>query len=172
MSTTSTTNPGSFANDQQARYLDSDRTPYTVVPGRLVSDKVLLSGGVAWAWNPRSEHISAGVIGDTQNKFGEVSVAFAQRLEKGTITPITPSQLQRGQVVPWPYARSKDGLVRLQHSPKGPNMFVYFSRLPDPPMPVYTTETIEEAATSAVIQHFGSTESLKTCLRPIVPRTN
>ena len=166
VSTTSTTNPGQAADDQQAKYLDADRTPYAVIPGNLVRRNVLRKGGIGWAWNPQSDRTASGVFGDTQSRFGEISVAFAQSIEKGAISPITPQALASG-VVPWPYGRRPNGDVRLTNSPRGPVVFVYFSTPPDPSLTNFEPATIDAAA-QVLVQRAGGIEVLKQCLRPLL----
>jgi hypothetical protein len=169
VSTTATTNLAAAAEDEQARYLDADRIPYAVIPGDLVRRSILRKGGIAWAWNPQSDLTAAGVFGDTQNKFGEISVAFAQKLEKGASTPITPDALTGRGVVPWPYGRKPSGDVRLKNSPAGPVVFVYFSALPNPALPNFEASTIEMAARLSA-DKLGGAEVLKECLRPLLRR--
>jgi hypothetical protein len=164
ISVTSATNPGVARNDSQAKYLDSDRTPYTVIPRTLVNQKLLPRGGIAWAWNPKSNRSAAAVFGDTQSKFGEISVAFAQRIEKGAIDPISPAALNGSATIPWPYGKRASGDVRLNRSPSGPVVFVYFSQAPAPPMAQYNTATIDAAA-EALLRSFGGSDQLKECLR-------
>jgi hypothetical protein len=167
VSTTAARSPGSGAEDRPSTYIDADRTPYAVVPGSLVSRNVLRKGGIAWAWNPQSDRASSGVIGDSQSKFGEISVAFAQQLEKGVITPIKPRDLESGGAVPWPYQREQNGNVRLRSSPRGPAVFVYFSAAPDPALSNYEAASIAAAART-LVQRFGGPDALKRCLRPLV----
>lgn len=168
VSMTSATNPGVASNASQAKYLDSDRTPYAVIPAALVQKKLLPRVGVAWAWNPKSDRTAAAVFGDTQSKFGEISVAFAQRLERGRIDPISAAALALGaSELPWPYGKRRTGEVRLTGSPTGPVFFVYFSQPPVPQMPNYDPATIDAAADTP-LRAFAGPDGLKACLKPLL----
>jgi hypothetical protein len=167
ISTTAAYNPGAFADDKQAKYLDSDRTAYAVIPRDLVSRHVLPRNGIAWAWNPKSNHTAAAVFGDTQNKFGEISVAFAQRLEKGTIDAISPAALKGQSPAPWPYGFRRTGEVRLLHSPGAPAVFVYFSTPPAPALTAYDPNAIDAAAAN-LLQRVGGADHWKQCLIPLL----
>ena len=167
ISTTSAYNPGVFADDSQAKYLNSDRTPYAVIPRDLVSRHLLPRAGVTWAWNPKSDRTAAAVFGDTQSKFGEISVAFAQKLEKGEIRDISPAAVAGQAEVPWPYGVRRTGEVRLMHSPSAPVVFVYFSQSPTPALAAYDPDAIEAAAAN-LLQRVGGPDLLKECLKPLL----
>jgi hypothetical protein len=160
VSTTALTNPG-FQNDDQRRYFDADKVSYVVVPGVLVRKRDLHAGGIAWAWNPRTGRRAAAVIGDTQSKFGEVSVALAQLIEKGRLDPIPLEAVTGSAAAPWPYARTKSGRVRLVGNPKGPVVFVYFSNPP-------ATASADSAA-AILLNSIGGEDHLKACLKPHLP---
>jgi hypothetical protein len=155
-------------------------TPDTTIAKISPSDRILrFAGGfvaivnevrldtdgspVAWAWNPQSTRTAAAVFGDTQSKFGEISIAFAQELQKGAINPITPSALAPGGAVPWPYGRKASGDVRLVSSPSGPVVFVYFSALPTPALSNFDAPAINTSV-QGLVNTLGGTESLKQCL--------
>jgi len=163
VSITAARNPGRAPEDSQRRYLDSDRTPYVVIPGALVRSKSLPASGLAWAWNPKSNRSAAAVFGDTQSKFGEISVAFAQKIEKGRIDPITPSALTGESPIPWPYGKRSTGEVRLTGSPSGPVVLVYFSQALSAPLASYDSDTIE-SATAPFLQRLGGSH-LQSCLK-------
>jgi hypothetical protein len=167
ISTTATHNPGVFADDRQAKYLNSDRIPYAVVPQELVAQKLLPRTGIAWAWNPKSDRSAAGVFGDTQSKFGEISVAFAQKLEQGQIHVISPAAFAGASAIPWPYGRKKTGAIRLTHSPSAPVVFVYLSQSPTPALSTYDPEAIATAVTR-LLQRFGGSDRLKECVQPLL----
>lgn len=167
VSMTAGRNPGQAPEDSQRRYLDSDRTPYVVIPGALVRSKSLPASGVAWAWNPKTNRAAAAVFGDTQSKFGEISIAFAQKIEKGRIDPIPPSALTGESPLPWPYGKRSTGEVRLMRSPAGPVLFVYFSQAPSPPLASHDPDTIE-SVTAAFLQRFGGPDRLQSCLKPLL----
>jgi hypothetical protein len=167
ISMTAAANPGRAPEDSQHRYLDSDRTPYVVIPGALVRSKSLPASGVAWAWNPKSNRSAAAVFGDTQSKFGEISVAFAQKIEKGRMDPIASSALTGESPIPWPYGKRSTGEVRLIGSPTGPVVFVYFSQAPSPRLASYDPDTIE-SATAAFLRRFGGPDHLQSCLKPLL----
>jgi hypothetical protein len=166
VSTTSVVNPEVKDNNKQARYINSDTIPYVVVPGTLLVANELPRGGVAWAWNEKTKRTATGLFGDTQSQFGEVSIAFAQKLEKGTITPITTAAMNGDGALPWPYGR-KNGKVGLTASPSAPVVFVYFSQRPSPALTKFTPEAIE-AATVAALQAFGGPDKFTNCLKPLL----
>ncbi len=167
ISTTSAHNPGRTGEASQATYLDSDRTPYAVIPSALVKNKSLPRTGVAWAWNPRSNRTAAAVFGDQQSKFGEISVAFAQQLEKGRIDAISPSSLTGESAIPWPYGKKPTGEVRLTASPSGPVVLVYFSQPPAPALAAYDPETIQRAV-ETLLERFGGPGRMESCLKPLL----
>jgi hypothetical protein len=168
VSVTSSNSPGKTKEDQQARYLDADRIPYAVVPGALVAGHALEKGGIAWVWKPQTGLTAAGVVGDTQTRFGEISVALAQKLETGAITPITLKALLGSGPIPWPYRRTPSGKVRVKNSPGGPVVLVYFSTPPDPPLPNFEVSTINATA-EVLLARFGGAEVLKHCLGRLLP---
>lgn len=167
ISLTAAHNPGVLSDKSQAKYLDSDRTPYAVVPSELVSRKLLPRIGIAWAWNPKSGRTAAGVFGDTQHKFGEISIAFAQELEMGRIDPIAPASLSGTSAIPWPYGKTSTGDVRLRHSPSTPVVLVYFSKTPAPALADYHPNTIDSAA-KRLLDDAGSLSEFEKCLTPLL----
>ena len=167
ISTTSAHNPGHAGEGSQATYLDSDRTPYAVIPSALVKNKSLPRTGVAWAWNPRSNRTAAAVFGDQQSKFGEISVALAQKLEKDRIDAISPSSLTGESAIPWPYGRKPTGEVRLTGSPSGPVVLVYFYQPPSPALAAYDPETIQRAV-ETLLEGFGGPGGMQSCLKPLL----
>ncbi len=169
ISTTSTTNPGVFTGDTQARYLNSDATPYAVIPSTLVRRGLLpKKGGIAWAWNPKTGRTASAVFGDTQSKFGEISIAFAQKLEKGEIRAISPSALSGNGEIPWPYGKRRTGEVRLMHSPSAPVALLYFSQPPAPELPSFDPQNLETAA-AALLQRTGGPDRMQSCLKAVLP---
>ena len=168
ISLTAAHNPGVSNDRSQAKYLDSDRTPYAVVPAELVARRALPRGGIAWGWNPQSGRTGAAVFGDTQHKFGEISIAFAQELEKGEISPIAPAALSGAAAIPWPYGKTKAGEVRLLHSPSTPLIFVYFAKPPATVLSRDSPDAISGAAVELINQNGGRAQ-LEQCLRGLVP---
>jgi len=82
VSTTAYTHPGISADDPR-RYLDSEKVPYVVIPGKLrkqVPGVVL--GCKAEVTNMRTGVCVTAIIGDVgpSNKIGEISIRLAQAL--------------------------------------------------------------------------------------------
>lgn len=167
ISVTAAHNPGSSGDAKQTTYLDTDRVPYAVIPSELVSGKELPRAGIAWGWSPKSNRTAATVFGDTQHRFGEISVAFAQALEKGGVDAISPAALTGTSPIPWPYGKTKTSEVRLQRSPGGPIVFVYFSQAPTPALTSYEPDAINRAATQ-VIEKSGGTGEMQKCLASLL----
>jgi hypothetical protein len=164
ISTTASQVPGAARLPEAQRYLNADAIPYVVVPGTLVSRGPLRRGGLAWVWNPGKDHVAPAVAGDVQSAFGEGSVALAQLLDTGRLTPLTPDMLTGTGAVPAPYVRS-GGRVRVSLNPRGPLVFVYFDGAPAPALADYRPETLN-AAVDRVLAKFGGVDAFKACLAP------
>lgn len=167
ISTTSTLNPGQLDQGNQRRYLNADTTPYAVVPGHLLKNGALSRGGLVFAWNPQSRKAGYGIVGDSQNKFGEISVAFAQTIALGEVNPISPSAVSGTGSVPWPYGRRPNSEVRVSNAPKGPVVFVYFSKRHSPTLSSYTVDQIGNAG-AQVLSSVGGVEAFGDCLRKLL----
>lgn len=166
ISTTAGQVPGAATLRESQRYLNADAIPYVVVPKNLVTGGSLRRGGLAWVWNTAKGHTAPAVMGDVQLAFGEGSVALAQLVESGQLSPLSIAMLNGTGPVPPPYLRT-NGKVKVSLNPKGPLVFVYFDGAPAPALRDYLPETLG-AAVDRVLARFGGAEGLKQCLAPKV----
>jgi hypothetical protein len=168
ISTTGFANPdASQPAHSQRHFISADTIPYVVVPGKLIGPgKDFPSKPTpAWAWSLATNNESSAVTGDVQSKFGEGSVALAQVLQTGAITPITSEQLLTGSSIkpPFPYV-SRGGAVRVSNAPTGTIIFVYFSH--SPAVPDVSVPTLNNSVESA-FKMFGGKDKFKTCLKQL-----
>ena len=167
ISTTALSDPN-HPEISQRHYLAADTIPYVVVPSRLVGNGKDFSWHPtpAWAWNLKTGYESPAIVGDTERRFGEGSVALAQILQKNAINSITVDQVlgTSSTSPPFPYVKKKSGAVRAVSGATGTIIFVYFTK--GPAVRDLSTQGLTQAVGTA-FGPLGGEAFFKACLKPL-----
>jgi hypothetical protein len=164
ISTTALSDP-THPEKSQRHYIAADTVPYVVVPGKLVGNGKDFSSHPtpAWAWNLKTGYESPAVVGDSQSRFGEGSVALVQVLQENAINPITVDQVlgTSSTALPFPYVKKKTGAVRAVTGATGTIIFVYFTEAPA--VRDLSTRSLTQAVGTA-FDPLGGETFFKACL--------